>query len=161
MKIIRNKNQNIFAMATNRKLAKGRIISLADELCSNIVKISVYPKSVDCQHWIDEIANWVDAINKITLKPNNAKFNYNEYTEMIFEYFGDSRLDLYALLSEWIIKNCRHGKKYPEFEVTEDLIDRLFLNLNKLKDYVCRLCSSKNNVNRSEILNNLNEILGD
>ena len=148
----------IRAMSFNRKQAKTRIESFSKEIAANIIKLSVYQDSVDTQHWIDELANWFDSINKIELKPKNTRFNKSDLDEWIFCEFGTTRTDVEITMNAWMVKN-KSTNRYPYKEITSSMVDYAYLLLAKIKDYVLNLVSVKNDKTREEIRQQISQFV--
>lgn len=147
----------IACMSLDRKRAKQRIESFSYEISSNLLKLVAYPDDTATNHWIGELATWLSDINDITVKPKNKKFSYSDYEELIFGDFGTTRTDVKVYIDSWLVSN-RISNKYIEFEVSESLVDKLYLFVSKLKDKILPTVCTLNTLSRVDFLNTISII---
>lgn len=147
----------VACMSLDRKRAKQRIESFSYEISSNLLKLVAYPDDTATNHWISELATWLSDINDITVKPKNKKFSYSDYEELIFGDFGTTRTDVKVYIDSWLVSN-RRSNKYSEFEVSESLVDNLYLFVSKLKGKILPIVTTVNTTTREEFLNLISDM---
>ena len=138
-------NQKIYGMAFSRSDALDKLHMCSATLVEHIVKCVIYRNSTDSlDHWVKEICNYFAAANKITVKPNDRKLKSSDYMVTVFASMGDSRIDAEYAILEFYARN-EHTHEYPEFEVTEELVDSTFDAYNSIKDYMIPILTTNNN----------------
>ena len=149
----------IRGMATGRKQARLKIESLSGNIEDNIIKLCIFENNQrDKQHWIDELATWFNDINKISLKPKNSKFSWDEYDEWVFGGFGTAYSDSRVALHVWQINN-RQTQKYPDIDVTKSDVDRVFAVASQLRERFNDIFSTRNEYNRADFLRIIEAII--
>lgn len=148
MKIIKTNNE-LFEMAMPRKIAFEKIEKYNKEITSHIMKCIVYPYSRDLDHWVKEIANLFTIINRVVLKQSSPKFEYQEYRDSVFGYFGDEKYDCANELDDFHYEYVML-KHYPDFEITNDLVNKLYEFVSNLSDEVIKIFITKNNKNMDD-----------
>lgn len=117
----------IRAMSFTRSQALSKISSLSNTLNEHVMKCVIYqtilPNYMD--HWTEEIGIYLYNVNKIKSK---TKLKRADYIDSIFASFGTDMEDAEANLRLFKI----HNKEYPEFELTDDLIKRLFVTYDSM-----------------------------
>lgn len=147
----------VYSMAMERRKAIVRIDSFRKEITENIIKLNLYSDSIDKQHCIDELSTWFSDINSVYLKPKGNKLNREEYDDLVFGEFGDDISDVRSCIHVWQIRN-RRSKKYPDIDVGEEIVDKTFLSVAKIKSYLLNIFCSKNSISRIDIRNELDSI---
>lgn len=119
----------IRAMSFTRSQALSKISSLSNTLNEHVIKCVIYqtilPDYID--HWTEEIGIYLYNVNKIKSK---TKLKRADYIDSIFASFGTDMEDAEANLRLFKI----HNKEYPEFELSNKLIETLFEVYSKLID---------------------------
>lgn len=146
------------AMAFDRKLAMEKIQSLSKNIEDNIIKLCIFEDNLrDQQHWMDELATWFDAINRVTLKSKTPKFTSDDYGDWVFGAFGTTYSDCRLSLLAWKANNQR-TKKYPDVKLTNTAVNQLFSAVSQLRETFNDLFSSKNSYKRYDMLAIIEEI---
>lgn len=150
----------ISAMASERRKAIVRITGYTKEITSNIIKLGLYEDNQrDHRHWIDKLATWFADINNVDLKSKHARFNVEEYDEMIFGYFGDEYKDIPGVIHSWQLEN-RKTHKYPDVVATRYDVDRVFSLVTAIRNKFCKIFANHNNKEtRSSIRSELIKII--
>ena len=127
MKLSIKRRANIYGMAMDRKRAIKVMCSLNDVINDHIIECVVYheERSSTLAHWVEEIAAYLNQIDGIKCCSQLKK---RDYMESVFSPFGDARGDAKWNLSYYKFRNARKSKEnqYPDFEITEELIDKLY-----------------------------------
>lgn len=72
-------------LAFSRKKAWEKITGVSYPISEHIVKLLIFPNSIDREHWIDEINGWADSIQDIILKPQNRRLAFIEYRDWLVD----------------------------------------------------------------------------
>lgn len=119
----------IKAMALPRKDAISKLSNYSEMIERHVIECVVYKDSLgQLRHWIGEIATWLNAANKIVCK---VPLKAVDYADNLFGVFGDERNDIEVDLITYQKSDLRTDC-YPDFEVTDELIDELFATTQKL-----------------------------
>ena len=139
----------IYAMAMERDSAKMHVESYKKCVYNHIIECVVYGDSRQSyNHWIDELSAWFDDINTtlLKIKRNPPKFKDFEYRNMVFGLLGTTTTDAANALTSYKANNT----EYPDFEVTRDLVLKLYGAAGDLEDFFCSLFArSKGHVDTS------------
>lgn len=118
---------NIFAMSQSRKVVLNRLVALSDVINRHIIECVVYRDSLSSTlpHWVHEIAVWLQRANTLKCK---SRLKARDYEDSLFGYFGDDKEDARNNLIMYQLWNARsmNPDRYPDFEITDDMVDRLF-----------------------------------
>lgn len=115
----------IYGMSIPRRDALAQLEHNAKTLSEHVVKCCSYGDSLHCfDHWLREITNYISDASKI--KSKSGKLKNSDYMSTFFKFCGDERSDASRELSSFIANHCTHFPTYPEFEVTNDLIDYVY-----------------------------------
>lgn len=127
MKRVIMSRQGIYGMSFPRSEAIAKMSNLSSVLNEHLIECVVYSemKYLTVPHWVGELAAWMNRANKIKCKTRLKK---QDYLESIFGSFGDSLIDADVNLDEYKRNNARklESYKYPDFEITEELIKSLY-----------------------------------
>lgn len=159
MKILKSVRP-IFGMSYTRSKAIEQIKGLSDPIERHLIKCIVYGDTTnDLYHWVhDEIAQYLHSIHTICVKPNNKKLKRTQYEDLIFGSFGNTRNDVKTSLLIFRAWNNR-TKQYPEFEVDEDMVDRLFKTVTNMKEKVIPILITTANLDRENFYNLIKDII--
>lgn len=129
----------ILAMSMSRQRALDQASFYAVNIIEHMIKIVMYchirPDNV--AHWIEEIADWLQRSDDITVKPKGHKLKKSDLLDTVFSCMGDSVSDYRRELQMFQEKN-RKGQfnyadkeTYPEFTVDyascQELMDACIL----------------------------------
>ena len=129
------KNTSIFGMALNRKDVLTKLSALSEDISVHVIKCVVYhdtlPESM--HHWISELSAWFAQASRYKCK---SKLKAIDYAENLFGAFGETLYDADANLTGYQILNAKsiHSERYPDFEVTPELIDKVFKTYQAIID---------------------------
>ena len=133
-------NRELVEMAMPLTLAKSKIISKSDPIIAHILKAIVYGNSLNSlNHWCREIGVWLDLCGNITLKPKNNKPNKNQYSNWIFSCWFSDKDNVRASL-KFLAAECMD---YPEFDITNELIDKVYDIGNQIQDNILDMLTQK------------------
>lgn len=119
----------IYAMAIPRKNALEKLSSYSDVLERHVIECVVYKNSLGCMnHWIGEIASWLNSANRVNCK---VALKEEDYLESLFGAFGDERSDAELDVEVYQRSDLRKNS-YPDFDITDKLIDEVFNTFDKL-----------------------------
>ncbi len=71
-------NQDL-GMALQRKQVIANIQGLAPQIRRHILKLIIWPHSLDENHWTSELVNWIGTLRELTVKPNSRKVSVELY----------------------------------------------------------------------------------
>ena len=159
------KEQKLNEMALPRKKVIEKVSGLSDVIGEHLIKCLVYEHSLDhfsnednYEHWKSEISFWLWYAGDIEVK-NQYRLRKFDYEQFIFNEFAESLHDCKTQLLSFLLK-VKRNNKYPEFQVTEDLCNKLFALLKYLKFTTCSLMSDKSKQHTEEEYKQIiNEIL--
>lgn len=138
----------IFSMSTPRKKVIDRLYSLSDEVNNHIIECVVYKgtKTARIVHWADEIAAWLNFANR---QNSNIPLKRQDYINSIFAGFGEDREDAELNLIYYQKMN-RRSQEYPDFEITEEMIDELSRVYRRFLGVALPMLTSKKQYLKSE-----------
>ena len=135
-------------MALPRKKVIEKISGVSDEVCKHIIKCVVYKSSLNSigltdtlKDWKEEICIWLYYVGGIEVK-DQKKLKTKDYEILLFNDFAENLHDCKTQILGFKLHN-KNTKKYPDFVITEEMINQLFNVLNLLKIYVCPILSDK------------------
>lgn len=135
----------VLSSAMRKSDIKRRIESYSDQIELHMVKCVVYGDDLNClNHWIHEISNWVHAAS--AAKPKSGKLSEGFYRECLFHSLGDEIDDSKFLLLDFEVQvdQGKYKGKYPEFDVTVSMIERLYEFSRLMMQRVPKIVSKQN-----------------
>lgn len=154
------KSEYILAMAVPRKVALKRLASDAEALRDHIIKCVVYKdiRPDDIYHWVhDEICSWLERASSVK---SDSKLKKRDYLETVFSEFGndvaDARWSLQEFKKEYCIKSAN---PYPDFDITDDLVEDLFITFQAIVSIAIPLLTSKETIDQETWYKVLNKQL--
>ena len=151
--------EQLLEMALPLAVARERLINNAKQYFYHLFKCVIFGNSTgDLYHWEQEIANYLNIINNIKIKGNNSKPSVKFYEDNFFYYFGDEMEDYRGGLEDF---KSRIGKRYPSFEVTEELYSKVFRVVQDFALYFANIFARENNFNLIKISNKIEEYFKD
>lgn len=104
-------------------VVKDKLSSNSKVLNEHVIKCVVYKDSLNClDHWIDEITTWAYEASKHRCK---SKIKSKVYEGTLFAWFGNDKTDCESNLLGFYSKFVIQLKKYPKFEIDQELISQL------------------------------------
>lgn len=147
--------EQLLEMALPLAVAKERLTNNAKQYFYHLFKCVVFGNSTgDLYHWEQEIANYLNIINNVKIKGSNNKPSVKFYEDNFFYYFGDEVKDYKGGLEDF---KLRIGKKYPPFEVTEELYTKVFEVVQDFAIFFANNFAKNNNLNEIRISNKIEE----
>lgn len=127
----------LLEMANNRKKAIDLIGKYWWNIVSHFFKCIIFPKDSSYNHWLNEIAAWLDYVNHQLVKTKSLKFKKDVYMEETFGITDSFDLrDMKGWLENFKLGD---GKKYPKFDLSRGLIAKCFEYYYMLADYFSSL----------------------
>ncbi len=115
--------QSGLKMAYSQKKAESVITGLEKPINDHLLKLWTMPESEHRDHWLNELANWVDEVGEIILKPKYRRPTADFYYRILFdEPFGGAEL---ANVTSRLKRLQRQGYMFTTPLSPADLIDRL------------------------------------
>ena len=140
-------------MAMSRQQALSIVDSYVVEYSDHLLKCIVFGDSTNnLKHWSDEIAEYLDEINSIKIKPNNKKVRENYLYDYFFLASGDVELDYQILLKSF---QNKHGKKYPKFDITSVLVSKAYNTFLDFADMFASVLSKNNDYDKEWFKNKI------
>lgn len=129
------RSDSIFAMSQSRKQVLQDFQDLGGIINTHIIKCVAYGDTMpnDIQHWQHEIATWIADANSIKCK---SKLKERDYRDILFGSFGNDIEDARRNLKRFKLRNGRllNAEPYPDFDITDDMVDKLFDTYRDLVD---------------------------
>ena len=95
----------------------------AEIFALHVAKCVVYGNQFNClDHWLDELKNWISFASVV--KPKSGKLSLKDYKDTLFGYLGDDKNDALCALKN--LQLVAKSGKYPDFEITKQMIDSMF-----------------------------------
>ena len=155
LKSLNVEKEVLVEMAMSLGEAKARLESIESQYFNHVIKCVVYGDSTgDLYYWEQEIANLLNIANNIKIKSGNGKLSERSYKDYFFYAWGDEVADYEGGLEYFKIKN---SNRYPDFEITEDLVKKVFEVVSDLAEYFSPLFSKANNITEPKIFNKTDE----
>ena len=153
----------IQAMSMNQDDIIDKMKGRKKKVAEHLAKCAMYGDGLGSgkyDHWIEhELATWISEINEITAKPKGKKLKPSAYADYLFGALGDERADARSALIDLQLYNSDKAKPYPEVEIDEDMVDRMYAITQQMLGKVVPILSTKNNFNKQEIENLLHSLL--
>ena len=151
----------IYGMSLPRKEAADKIRSVGPAMEEHLCKCVIYGDTLHClDHWIKELASFLDAANNCILK-GNKKFTASQYADMLFGAFGDSKADIQNSLRYFATTDMGDGKDYPDITLTPDMVDTLAYVVWKFREDICEILATRNMYKASNFVPFVRRILED
>lgn len=151
--------QKFHEMSMPISAAKARIEGFTLPYIDHIIRCVVFNNTTnDLIHWENEIATYISKVNDITVKPKAEKFSKQFYVENFFLYWGDEVIDYNIALFDF---QRREGKYYPNFEITDQLSNKVFEVVKDFSDYFSVIVSAKNSHTKQYFLHKIVEYFDD
>ena len=110
-------------MAYTEKKAESVITGLEKPINDYLLMVWAMPESEHRAHWLNELANWIDEVGEIILKPKNRRPMADFYCRILFdEPFGGAAL---ANMMSRVKRLQRHGYVFTTPMSPADLVERL------------------------------------
>ena len=150
----------IVGMSIPKAKAEQRLDHYSRMMSEHLVKCVIYPSSDSYNHWIEDgLASWLSKSNEYTVKPLNRKLSASSYIDHLFGYLGEDRNDAKILLTDFQIDNQYADLKYPEFELSNQLINTMYAVCNAMVTTVASTLSTKNDRTKKDWEVYLHQIL--
>lgn len=150
------KNVILNEMAYSRKWTIDRLNSLSAPIIEHIIKCAVYENTTNnLNHWIEEIADYLDEANSIEVKTSASKLKEKDYLQNLFYYQGENKKDIRVQLI-----NFRRNKNYSNYEITQELINKVTNIFQAIAIQASNILATKNNnYSKNGFINLLTNIL--
>lgn len=150
-------NRDIFCQAFPMSKVKDKLLADSKQLNEHILKCVIYYDELHClSHWIDEITSWVYKASTVSSKHN---ISGKTYQNTIFSWFGEDQRDCESNLYDFYAKFVMKRKSYPEFEISDYLIERLYHVYREFERDLIDMYTSKYNYSKSDYLEAVTDIL--
>lgn len=142
-KNIVNPGEVVLGMATSRSELMKDLIDRNPVLIEHVVKFYVYPDKDSQNHWKQEIAGYLDYVNRKTLK-GGKKLKSSDLKRTIFRGINDGDIsDAHSILRAFILDIAR-PESYPIFKITHKLENSFSKFLNLFLDNLLPILTRKN-----------------
>lgn len=145
----------ILEMPRQRKNSLDKLSNFNDPLVEDIIKIVVYGDTTNnLKHWFDQTGLWLSKVNSVKYD-GDKKFKPQTYIDKIFDSaFGNSIDDAENEIVYFQVKNASgktwDRKQYPEFELTQDMVEKVFKINQEFTETFPKIFSTKNNYNTDD-----------
>ena len=127
MKVIVRRRTSVMCEARPRSESLERLRRYAHIIDEHIMKCVIYKdeRSDTLSHWVKEVAGYLMRADRVNSKVQLRK---DDYLDNLFGSFGTSRDDAELNLMDFQSDNQRQLEhlRYPDFEITDELIDDLY-----------------------------------
>lgn len=117
----------ISGMSFGRKIIIPKLENYAKVINAHVIECVVYSeiRYLTIRHWVKELAAWMNAANKLKC---DSKLKERDYLKSLFAEFGNNVLDAEVNLDQYKLHNSElpEDKQYPDFEITDNLVNNLF-----------------------------------
>ena len=144
-----------YEMTYDRNFVIGRVRSKGPSIGEHILKCVVYSEDIKLvYHWANEVADELEILDQYGLKPKGKKLKAAVYSELLKADFGESVKDMKVQLMEFrnTYTKTNSKKQYPRFEITPELIVRLFRTYTNIINRASQLLSVQQDTGHSEFL---------
>jgi hypothetical protein len=131
----------LFEMAFNRKQAIDVVQSRSYEIDLHLLKILMYERVRDYDHWCTEINSWLLRIQRTRLKHNKKSLDFSTLYKTIWEGYLETPNEVRDLMSDIDEKYSTSYKliNYDYFEIHKKIQDILYnvcndISIEKFKD---------------------------
>ena len=140
----------ILEMPRQRKNSKEKLSNYNDPLVEDIIKIVVYGDTTNnLNHWISQTGLWLSKINNVKFDGDKKFKSYIYINEVFDKAFGNSKDDSENEIVYFQVKNASgrtwDRKQYPEFELTQDMVDKVFKISQEFTNIFSKIFETKNN----------------
>lgn len=144
---VNSKANSAFAISIKKREAINMFYQYSDPIAYHLIECVIYNDSLNkLDHWINEIANSLSLVNKYKIKPRNKKLKSSEYKNSVFASFGDSKEDAKSVLSVFKLDNLIRDDSYPDFEITDEMINCVYMTFQNVMNYVLPILTSNDDV---------------
>ena len=142
----------IYGMSFPKKVAHKYLSRNATNIREHITQCVVYKETLSDQldHWIkDELCLWLENASQIKC---SSKLKEKDLFETIFSELGTTLGDARVNLNIFKEDHCQEDSKkpYPDFEITQSLIENLFTACSEFKAVSEPILLSKNELTKDE-----------
>ena len=149
------REEQLLEMVLPLAVVKEHLNNNAKQYFYHLFKCVIFGDSTgDLHHWEREIANYLNIVNDIKVKGSNSKPSVKFYNDNFFYYLGDEAEDCRGGLEDF---KSRLGRKYPLFEVTEELYIKVFEVVQDFALYFANAFAKNNKLNQVNILSKVEE----
>lgn len=109
----------------------------------------------DNDEWTNAIASYIYIIGGYTVNSSSGKLSKSKYKKYLFDCYANETCDYNARLVNFRVRN----KKYPDFEVTDDLVKLFQKVFEELRDKTVPMIADKNEYTLEEYKSAVKEVL--
>lgn len=144
----------IYGMSYKSKYAKSNLQTRSSALNDRIMKCAVYQDSTgDLNHWLDGISEILSFANDMTIKPSARKLSKTDYLDNLCGTFGDELSDARVNLKGF--HGQHSGEDYPEFDITDELVEKLFSYYQIIITKIVPILATKNTLKQNYFKNTI------
>jgi len=75
----------LFEMADSRQDARSDVRNMREPIIDHLIYLTLYPNSINKNHWLTELSTFFDKIDRLYLKPSGKrKLTGDDYYELLF-----------------------------------------------------------------------------
>lgn len=155
----------VLEMPRYRRNSIEKLPNFNDPLVEDVIKIVVYGNTTNnLKHWLDQTGLWLSNVNNVKFD-GNKKFKPQVYVDKVFDKaFGNSKNDIENEIIYFQVKNASgrtwDRKQYPEFELTQYMVDKVFEISQEFTKIFPNIFSTKNNYNVDYFRKMVKDIIG-
>lgn len=155
-------DEELLEMASPKKDLEAECDKQTETIFKHILLMGIYQSSLHAEeHWANEIATSLQGINRLTTKgTKSGKLKKDYYVLNVFLHYGDEVRDIESRIHSFRHDFCKPktysdnpyiridqespNKKYPYFEITNEMIIRTFKFYTSLAERASEVLSTKN-----------------
>ena len=115
----------LYEMSAHRDRAKREISSGNYELAKHLIKLIIYGKVRDYNHWCNEVNGWLRPINILRVKPNHKRLSYETLRYLLWE----ERLETIQEVQDYMeLVEAEYRKSYRMIEVDPQQVHKIIMS---------------------------------
>lgn len=127
-------------MALERKEALLLCTHSSFQIVRHFIKVYLFPDHRDYSHWRYEIANWLEDINEIDLKPNNKKLKFEDLYRTLYDQPIGHTDAVKNMIAKMVERNRIPYIKNVNYELLHSKLESMYhqlcidLSINQMKN---------------------------
>lgn len=122
-----------------------KVARLNETVTEHIIRCVVYKNTTgDLKHWVyDELGDYFETVSHYDARTVRTKLKLSKYKELLFDNNGNNTNDTKGLLKDFRNNFVEKQHRYPDFEITEELVELFYKVRCEIRDTVCPIFTLK------------------
>ena len=147
----------VLANTMKRSDALASVSAFKDMLEDHLTKMAVYRDDLNClDHWIREVSSILSKCGNY--KTKSGKLSCDDYETNLFSY-EEFDLNDAQHIAESFEQDNETYHEYPEFEVTSEVVERVYRMFSQVISFFPKYLADKKYVDRQTVQNKLREFV--